>query len=87
MAVNDKRLKVTELDFDDIKDNLDDKHIDELFKETDTEKKGGSINIFDDDSEAYLIIAIDNRWVQLFTGKSHKTYTTIDNLEVISTSR
>ena len=42
---------------------------------------------FDDDSEAYLIIAIDNRWVQLFTGNSHETYTTIDNLEVISEGR
>ena len=42
---------------------------------------------FDDNSEAYLIIAIDNRWVQLFTGNSHETHTTIDNLEVISESR
>ena len=40
-----------------------------------------------DDAEVFLVADVSGKWVQLFEEGPDATYTTIDNLEVISESR
>ena len=40
-----------------------------------------------DDAELFLVVGVEGNWVKLFEEGPDATYTTIDNLEVISENR